>query len=60
MESAVVCPYCGERISLWIDRSAGRTQHYIEACAVCCRPLNISVATREDGDVRVDRHRQDE
>ena len=30
------CPYCGERINLVLDTSAG-AQRYIEDCQVCCR-----------------------
>ena len=40
------CPYCGERIELAVDDSAG-DQDYIEDCQVCCRPIAVSV--RVDG-----------
>ena len=36
------CPYCGERIELVIDPSVP-AQEYTEDCAVCCRPIVISV-----------------
>jgi hypothetical protein len=48
MEVDVDCPYCGEPISLWIDETGGRTQTYIEDCAVCCKPIQI--VARYDGD----------
>ncbi|CAN5597028.1 CPXCG motif-containing cysteine-rich protein [soil metagenome] len=42
------CPYCGERIAVAVDDSAGE-QAYIEDCQVCCRPIEISVAFDGDG-----------
>ena len=39
------CPYCGERIELLVDGSAGR-QDYVEDCSVCCRPIVVSVVTQ--------------
>ncbi len=42
-----VCPYCGERISMLLDLSAGR-QCYIEDCEVCCSPVEIDFQA-EDG-----------
>lgn len=42
------CPYCGEEVELYVDGGGGRTQRYVEDCAVCCRP--IAVATSEDDD----------
>jgi len=45
----VSCPYCGEPIELVLDASAGE-QHYIEDCAVCCRPISVSVSIDEEGD----------
>lgn len=36
------CPYCGEQITLIIDRSAD-SQEYIEDCQVCCQPINLHV-----------------
>ena len=36
------CPYCGERIELQVDGSAG-DQAYIEDCSVCCRPIEVSL-----------------
>ncbi|WP_226665118.1 CPXCG motif-containing cysteine-rich protein [Microbulbifer aggregans] len=46
------CPYCGETILLLIDTSAG-TQHYIEDCAVCCRPIQVLVSVDMEGDWQV-------
>lgn len=44
---AVSCPYCGEPIELVVDASAGSTE-YVEDCAVCCHPMQVSVTV--DGD----------
>lgn len=41
------CPYCGEAISLLIDLSAG-SQHYIEDCQVCCRPIEVTLHKTAD------------
>ena len=40
------CPYCGEPISLLIDLSPG-DQHYVEDCEVCCRAIQVIVASNE-------------
>jgi uncharacterized Zn-finger protein len=42
IEKSADCPYCGERIELLLDASAGETQVYIEDCAVCCQPMTVS------------------
>ncbi len=47
-ERDIECPYCGERITLLIDASAG-SQDYIEDCRVCCRPIEVAVSA--DGGV---------
>ena len=43
------CPYCWSRISVLVDLSVAR-QQYVEDCEVCCRPMEISLAT-ENGAV---------
>ena len=43
------CPYCGEKISMLLDLSAGG-QRYVEDCEVCCAPIEISFEV-EEGDV---------
>jgi hypothetical protein len=49
-EAWLDCPFCGERISMLLDLSAGG-QSYIEDCEVCCRPIRVryGVRTGEDG-----------
>jgi len=44
------CPYCGESYETVIDLSAG-SQHYIEDCAVCCRPIEIALNVDDDGEL---------
>lgn len=48
----VECPYCGERITLVLDTSAG-PQRYIEDCQVCCRPITVDMDVDADGDAVV-------
>ena len=55
----VHCPYCGEAISLLVDASAG-DQVYIEDCAVCCRPIIVSIGVDEDGAVHASVRGEDE
>ena len=54
--SLVQCPYCGEPVEITLDPGSGSQQDYIEDCAVCCRPWNVSVTYHDDGtaDVVVD------
>lgn len=47
IERRARCPYCGERISLLIDRSVG-DQQYVEDCFVCCQPIVVTVHDDED------------
>ena len=50
--TVIDCPYCGEAIELLIDDSAG-DQQYIEDCQVCCRPITITVAIDDAGELQV-------
>jgi len=60
IESARIrCPYCGERIELVVDCSAG-DQDYIEDCQVCCQPITIRVTVSEQGRPQVEVRREDE
>lgn len=47
---AVNCPYCGEKVDVSIDLSAG-SQNYIEDCYVCCRPIHFSIEVDHDGEL---------
>ena len=37
----VVCPYCGEGVTIAVDPGGGSAQEYVEDCEVCCRPWNV-------------------
>jgi hypothetical protein len=54
----VQCPYCGERIEIQVDGSAGE-QSYVEDCSVCCRPIEMRVFDAGGGMV-VEVRRDDE
>jgi len=47
---AIQCPYCGESYETVVDLSAG-SQRYIEDCAVCCRPIEITLQVGDDGEL---------
>ncbi|MDA1092064.1 MAG: CPXCG motif-containing cysteine-rich protein [Acidobacteria bacterium] len=62
MDTATVqCPYCGEPLDVFIDRSVPR-QEYIEDCQVCCRPMTlvVSVDPDDDGAAYVDARSEEE
>lgn len=40
--ATIDCPHCGESYDTPVDTSAG-TQTYVEDCAVCCRPIVVTV-----------------
>lgn len=48
-ESEVVCPYCGETVTIALDPGGGSEQEYVEDCQVCCRPWRLTVSFSEDG-----------
>ncbi|MEO6688485.1 MAG: CPXCG motif-containing cysteine-rich protein [Dokdonella sp.] len=41
------CPYCGEGFETQVDLSAG-SQRYVEDCAICCRPIEVSLRVGDD------------
>ena len=41
-----ICPNCGERISMMLDRTAS-FQRYVDDCEVCCNPVEIIFRTEE-------------
>ena len=49
----IVCPYCGETVTIAVDEGGGPKQRYIEDCPVCCRPIEISVEELGDGELDV-------
>jgi len=46
----VHCPYCGEGFETAVDLSAG-SQRYVEDCAVCCKPIEVTVKVSDDGEL---------
>jgi Cysteine-rich CPXCG len=46
----LTCPYCGESFETPVDGSAG-SQRYVEDCAVCCRPIEVSVTVDDAGEL---------
>lgn len=51
----VMCPHCGETITLFLDLSV-EAQTYIEDCSVCCQPMTVSysAANGELADISVE------
>jgi Cysteine-rich CPXCG len=56
----IVCPYCGETITVVIDEGGGPHQRYVEDCSVCCRPIELSVEEDADGGFGIVATRTDE
>ena len=54
----ILCPYCGERIELVVDSSAG-SQEYVEDCSVCCRPMDVHMHVDAEGSLHLDVQQQD-
>ena len=48
-DADVVCPYCGETVSITLDPGGGSHQEYVEDCEVCCRPWQVHVHYDQDG-----------
>ena len=49
------CPSCGEENAIGIDQTAGRRQHLVEDCPVCCRPLVFDIVIDHEGDAILQR-----
>lgn len=41
-EIPVICPYCGETFTICVETTIPSAK-LIEDCAICCRPIEISV-----------------
>ena len=54
------CPYCGEVISVRVDRTGGNRQFFITDCEVCCRPIQIEADIDGEGYVNVVAKREGE
>jgi len=53
----ILCPYCGESISVLVDCSEAQ-QQYVEDCQVCCNPMLVSVSVDDTGVPMVDADRE--
>ena len=42
-EADVLCPYCGETVTIRLDPAGGAVQDYVEDCEVCCQPWQVLV-----------------
>jgi hypothetical protein len=49
-EQLILCPYCGERLTLLLDPQETGVE-YVEDCQVCCRPMVVAVTAAEDGEI---------
>ena len=56
-DKTITCPYCWESFSIFIEPSSEVGESYIEDCYVCCRPIEIYVASKyaDFVDIRVNR-----
>ncbi len=43
VDGEVVCPYCGESMSVALDPGSGARQDYVEDCQVCCQAWRVQV-----------------
>lgn len=55
----LICPYCGENISMVADYSGGEQQYY-EDCPVCCAPILLTLELDEQGEPAELRARRDD
>lgn len=45
----IQCPFCFEFISMPVDRGGGEHQTLVYDCAVCCRPILVTVDINDEG-----------
>ncbi|PHR84690.1 MAG: hypothetical protein COA59_04785 [Colwellia sp.] len=58
-EKSIICPYCGEMITVLIE-PADLEQQYIEDCQVCCKPIVFLISEHVNGELDVSVYREDE
>ena len=58
-EISIICPYCGEPISVLVDTSIA-SQSYVEDCEVCCQPMMLDCTVDAGGQVAVHARRGDD
>ena len=56
-DKTITCPYCWESFSIFVEPSSEVGESYIEDCYVCCRPIEIYIASKSDDsvDIRINR-----
>lgn len=47
-ELLVMCPYCGETLSVLCEPTS-KPVEYVEDCSVCCHPILMRVTYAEEG-----------
>jgi len=47
---SIPCPHCGESFPLPFDVSEGDPR-FTTDCCVCCRPMQVTIAVSEDGEI---------
>lgn len=52
-ENFLICPYCGQRISMLLEELYG-AQTYIEDCEVCCNPIEIHYEVEDGAIIRLE------
>lgn len=55
-EFLVRCPYCGERVAIYVESDVRGT--FVQDCEVCCNPWRVRV-TRQAGERQVEVSRAD-
>jgi hypothetical protein len=52
---SVPCPYCGEAGDVDVDLGDldSGEHHFVQDCAVCCRPWAVSIRVAADGTVTI-------
>jgi hypothetical protein len=52
-EKTITCPYCWGNFSIFIEPSCEVGESYVEDCYVCCRPIEIVIASKNDDAVEI-------
>jgi len=52
-EADVICPCCGEAVTIGLDPGGGPSQSYVEDCQVCCQPWRVEVSYDDNGVAQV-------
>lgn len=57
IEKTITCPYCWESFDIVIEPSIEAGESYVEDCYICCRPIEIYIASQrgEESEIRINR-----